>query len=244
MVSKSMVGSSELAHILAKTRDAAAHGPGTLSTGEALAAALVLNRPDWLMAMKYTIAEAIGRIGPEWAALIPAAANEFKQETNAAEYEDAMKEQRARLAQFSRSREAEDAVLEFAGKLVTAGSAPGYRDVYLTFDLEPTGVEPTSTTRARISLRSKCSRQHFDRLGKVEVHTHLPDGGRQMEWFIAQHGLRPKIHLSSREQHESRLHALAERLDRDPAGLLNGALADLLGRHEGKSFGGLLATDR
>jgi hypothetical protein len=153
MVGKSMVGSSELAHILAKTRDAAAHGPGALSTGEALAAALVLNRPDWLIAMKYTLAEAIGRIGPEWAALIPAAANEFKQESDAAEYEAAMKDQRARLAQFSRSREAEDAVLEFAAKFVTAGSAPGYRDVYLTLDLEPTGVEPRHTMRARIALR-------------------------------------------------------------------------------------------
>lgn len=84
---------------------------------------------------------------------------------------------------------------------------------------------------------------NYDRLGKVEVHTHLPDGGRQMEWFIAQHGLRPQIHLSSREQYESRLHALGERLDRDPANLLNDALADLLGRHEGKSFGGLLANE-
>ena len=48
---------------------------------------------------------------------------------------------------------------------------------------------------------------NYDRLGKVEVHTHLPDGGRQMEWFIAQHGIRPQIHLSRREEHESRLQA-------------------------------------
>lgn len=153
MVGESMVGSSELAHILAKTRDAAAHGPGALSTGEALAAALVLNRPDWLIAMKYTLAEAIGRIGPEWTALIPAAARQFEKEGNAAQYEDAMKEQRARLAQFSKSREVENAVLQFAAKFVTAGSAPGYRDVYLTFDLEPIGVEPKHTMRARIALR-------------------------------------------------------------------------------------------
>jgi len=83
---------------------------------------------------------------------------------------------------------------------------------------------------------------NYDRLGKVEVHTHLPDGGRQMEWFIAQHGIRPQIHLSDREEHESRLHALGERLGRDPDELLKDALADLLARHEGKAFGGLLAT--
>jgi hypothetical protein len=84
---------------------------------------------------------------------------------------------------------------------------------------------------------------NYDRLGKVEVHTHLPDGGRQMEWFIAQHGIRRQIHLSSREAHESRLYALGERLDRDPADLLKDALADLLGRHEGKCFGVLLASE-
>ncbi|WP_031421335.1 hypothetical protein [Xanthomonas euvesicatoria] len=37
-------------------------GPGPLSTGEALTAALVLNRADWLAAMDYTIAEALDRI--------------------------------------------------------------------------------------------------------------------------------------------------------------------------------------
>ncbi len=82
---------------------------------------------------------------------------------------------------------------------------------------------------------------NYDRLGKAEVRTHLPDGGRQMEWFIAQHGIRPQIHLSSREEHESRLHALAERLERDPDDLFKDALDDLLTRHEGKAFGGLLA---
>ena len=83
---------------------------------------------------------------------------------------------------------------------------------------------------------------NYDRSGKVEAHTHLPDGGRQMEWFIAQHGIRPQIHLSSREEHESRLQALGKRLERDPDDLLKDALADLLARHEGKAFGGLLAT--
>lgn len=37
-------------------------GPGPLSTGEALTAALVLNRADWLKDMGYTIAEALARI--------------------------------------------------------------------------------------------------------------------------------------------------------------------------------------
>ncbi len=35
---------------------------GPLSTGEALTAALVLNRHDWLQEMDYTIAQALDRI--------------------------------------------------------------------------------------------------------------------------------------------------------------------------------------
>jgi len=37
-------------------------GTGPLSTGEALTAALVLNRHDWLTDMDYTIAQALDRI--------------------------------------------------------------------------------------------------------------------------------------------------------------------------------------
>ena len=83
---------------------------------------------------------------------------------------------------------------------------------------------------------------NYDRLAKAEVHTRLPDGGRQMEWFIAQHGIRPQIHLSDRDEHESRLHALAERLERHPDELIKEALGDLLSRREDKAFGGLVAT--
>ena len=36
--------------------------PGPLSTGEALTAALVLNRHDWLADMGYTVAQALDRI--------------------------------------------------------------------------------------------------------------------------------------------------------------------------------------
>ncbi|TIP10618.1 hypothetical protein [Mesorhizobium sp.] len=71
---------SELQHIVTKARDAKHGGFGVLSTGEKLAAALVLNRPDWLAEMHYTLAEAIERVGPEWLALIPKAARELEYE--------------------------------------------------------------------------------------------------------------------------------------------------------------------
>jgi hypothetical protein len=35
-----------------------------------------------------------------------------------------------------------------------------------------------------------------------------------MQWFIAQHGILSRLHLSSSEAHEQRLHALSGRLDR------------------------------
>ncbi|MDT4852343.1 hypothetical protein FQZ97_865710 [compost metagenome] len=60
----------ELEHILMKAREARDHGYGVLSTGERLAAALVLNRADWLKEMNYTLCEAIDRVGPEWVALL------------------------------------------------------------------------------------------------------------------------------------------------------------------------------
>jgi hypothetical protein len=83
---------------------------------------------------------------------------------------------------------------------------------------------------------------NYDRLGKVEVHTHLPEGGRQMQWFIAQHGIRPRLHLSSYDEHEQRLYALSLRLDRERDALLKEALGDLLAHYESKAFGGLLAS--
>jgi hypothetical protein len=45
-----------------------------MSTGERLAVALVLNRHDWLTRMNYTMADAIGRVGPAWVNEIPAVA--------------------------------------------------------------------------------------------------------------------------------------------------------------------------
>jgi hypothetical protein len=83
---------------------------------------------------------------------------------------------------------------------------------------------------------------NYGRLGKAEVHTHLPGGGEQMQWFIAQAGIRRQLRLSSEEKYEERLHALAGRLDGSPDALLQEAVGDLLSRYEGKEFGGLVAT--
>jgi len=154
MSDNSTIGSPDLAHILAKTRAAAERGsPGPLSTGEALMAALVLNRPDWLIALEYTIAEAIERVGPEWARLIPAAAKQFRQASEAAEYRAAIQAHEARLTKFIARQKSEDETIRFSAKFVTSGSAPGYRDVHLTFDLVPMGDGPKPTIRATLIVR-------------------------------------------------------------------------------------------
>jgi hypothetical protein len=64
----------EYSHLLSKARDAKLGGRdawAVQSTGEKVAVALVLNRPDWLASISYTLAEAIDRTGTEWLALIP-----------------------------------------------------------------------------------------------------------------------------------------------------------------------------
>lgn len=52
---------------------------------ELLFYALVSNRHDWLTQMKCTITEAVRFIGPEWAELIPVAADEINRDLPAYE---------------------------------------------------------------------------------------------------------------------------------------------------------------
>jgi hypothetical protein len=145
-------GSPEFRHMLSKARDAAAGGINAMSMGEALAAALVLNRPDWLAAMNHTIAEAIDRIGPEWAHLVPAVAKEFERDAQTAAYESAERTRIARHDELA-SRQQADSELAFSARLVTYGAAPGYRDATLTFDLEPVGESQRPAVRASIRIR-------------------------------------------------------------------------------------------
>ena len=51
-----------------------------MSTGEKVAVALVLNRPEWLTEYGYTIPEAIDRTGPAWVSLIPKVARDLADE--------------------------------------------------------------------------------------------------------------------------------------------------------------------
>lgn len=136
---------SEFEHMVVKVQEAANGGMGHLSTGEALAAALVLNRSDWLAKMGYTIAEAIDRIGRDWAAMIPAAATAVRKASEAmAQASKTASDETAVQALAS----GEDGEIDLRATLVTYGNAPGYRDVRVTFDVSRFGA----TSMHRLSL--------------------------------------------------------------------------------------------
>jgi len=66
-------------------QQAALSGIGTMSLGEALTAALILNRSDWLRDCGYSIVEALDRIGPKWAARLSEVTRRFHAEVNQAQ---------------------------------------------------------------------------------------------------------------------------------------------------------------
>ena len=73
---------SEYQHLLRKARDAKRGGVNSWSvqsTGEKVAVALALNKPEWLAQMDYTLAEAIDRSGA-WIGIIPKVARELAEE--------------------------------------------------------------------------------------------------------------------------------------------------------------------
>ena len=74
---------AEFQHFMAKAADAMRGGYdawAVQSTGERVAVAVVLNRPDWLALTGYTITEALQRMGPEWVNIAPLVANALRDE--------------------------------------------------------------------------------------------------------------------------------------------------------------------
>jgi hypothetical protein len=135
--------STTLEHMVAKARDAASGGLNALSTSEKIAAALILNRPDWLQELNFSFGEALERLGTKWTALIPAA-EKIILETDATLIEAG---QRAKAETFFAGSTG-DEVLEFNAKLVTVGNAPGYRSIPLYFDISALG----SAKKTRVGL--------------------------------------------------------------------------------------------
>ncbi|RWL75153.1 MAG: hypothetical protein EOR69_31920 [Mesorhizobium sp.] len=164
-----------MAQLLSKARTAAAGNFGVLSTGEKLAVALILNRPDWLAEMNYTLAEAIERVGPDWLRLIPAAARQFEQDRLDVASAEAEEARQAKLAMVRNGRAADD-VIDFAATLVTYGEAPGYRDAHFVFDLQPIGGP---AIRARIRVRPEDGEQIVRHV--TSVHRFAWDRGEPID---------------------------------------------------------------
>lgn len=137
---------------LQKTLDAARAGsPGGLSTGEALMAALALNRPDWLAKMGYTIAEALDRIDT-WAVYLVKVAREAAKVMEQEGLADRLAKDTVDFASLMRPIDQETQGVDLSAKLVTQGEAPGYRDTRLLFDLKP--LSGKSTLRAWLHVNA------------------------------------------------------------------------------------------
>jgi hypothetical protein len=137
-----------LEHLVGKALDAATGGLGALSTGEQLAVALILNRPDWIVEMGYTLAEAIDRVEPQWLSLIPQAARAVATANQAL----AGAVSSARIAQRTSQLlpDTPDEVIDLTATLVTDGDAPGYRDASFVFDFAAIGSSKTHRAQFRI----------------------------------------------------------------------------------------------
>jgi hypothetical protein len=185
--------SLEYKHALAKVLDAAAageEGPRPLSTGEALMAALALNRPDWLARMGYTMVEAIERIGQEWMALLPRIAREVAQHQAAGEQAKRLASQALALTQAGAAGGAAGEPIDCEATLVTCGDAPGYRDAMLAFDLQP--LNSQRTLRVEMRLRPQDGERIVRHLHAVHAQAwngHEPldvqPGERRPHWVDA-----------------------------------------------------------
>lgn len=150
-------------HMLRVSLHAATHGPGVLSTGERLAAALVLNRPDWLAKQGYSIPDALSRIGADWANLIPKVADAVIRELSKRADAKAIVEEGLRISSAFGAHgdgdggDGEPPTVDFTANLRTYGSAPGYRDVTLVFDLVRAGHQAPLQAALRISADDSIS---------------------------------------------------------------------------------------
>lgn len=170
---------SVIDHLVACARSADVAGRTTYhSTGEALAAALILDRSDWLRTMGYTMVEAIDRLDADWLALLPEATRRFQDVRAAANEALADGEATATLEQLVGTATVGEPV-EFDAKLLTAGSASGYRSATLRFALTARRLESAPTLIAELSIGAEDSAAvlaHF-----MDVHRQAWRGGEPID---------------------------------------------------------------
>lgn len=149
-----------LAHLMQKVRDAAAGGIGAMSTGEAVAVALVLNRPDWLAERGFTLAGAVRRLDEGAFDLIPVAERQWCEEEDASAHVTAISAHAAAVADLfgiaavGSEGAANTETVYLDAQLVTVGDAPGYRRPSLVFDARViNGARSERRHRINLTLR-------------------------------------------------------------------------------------------
>lgn len=163
-------------HLMQKVRDAADGGIGVLSTGEALSVSLVLNRPDWLRAMGYTLAEAIDRIDESTVPMIRRAERKWLEECSEAKYRK-MQEEKTEVEAEVFTAVSPDIQLELQGELVTYGNSPGYRNVDLVFDVRPLDGEDDKRRRLSVRVRPEDAESIVKELLYVHRHAWITGHG-------------------------------------------------------------------
>lgn len=174
---------SRVNELTMKARYALENGStGCMSTGEALAVALVLNRSDWLADMGYTIAQALGRVDDDLIQAVPAAAKLVNECSRAIEQVQTSVREDVALSDLSQGE------IDVNATLVTYGNSPGYRSVSLTVDMERLGLSKSHRVRMNINADDgvKILRHILD-VNKFAWSNHEPidrkDNEKRPEWI-------------------------------------------------------------
>lgn len=85
---------------------------------------------------------------------------------------------------------------------------------------------------------------NYDRLGRAEVHQHLPGGDRQLQRWLEEQGIEPRIRLTADDLHLARLRAVARRTGHHRDELVREAIDLALERHESREYGCLVSQSR
>lgn len=173
---------STFEYLMQNVRRAANGGISVMSAGEALAAALVLNRPDWLASMGYTIAEALDRIDTPWVGMLRDAERAWKAEAETYAQVKQIEQVASTVEAIfggATEQESQDPV-DLSAVLVTYGDAPGYRDVSLVFDVSLIGEgKPKGVHRIDLRIRPADGEQIMEQI--LAVHRFAWRSGKPLD---------------------------------------------------------------
>lgn len=173
---------SSFENLMQNVRRAANGGIGAMSTGEALAAALVLNRSDWLASMGYTIAEALDRVGGPWVGMLRKAEQAWKAEADTyAQLQEIEQVAATTAALFgAQVKQADTQPVDLSAVLVTYEEAPGYREVSFEFDVSLVGEgKPKGVHRISLRIRPEDGESIMEQI--LRVHRFAWSNGKPLD---------------------------------------------------------------